>query len=258
LSFPSPWSAPSFYSTVKIGGRPIKATLVAIGGNKIEDEWNVQRPTGASGATNVFKGTKPAGPATLTFEAVAEDEFDDLREVYELLAPKVGSTTQIGGASTVGSPGSAAYGQQYAQGKSTASAATPTASDLLVQAQQALAQLQSGAAAPAVQASASSPVLLNPGPRPPTLSIENGYLNYVGINAISRASWEGPTPTETSSFRVVIGVVLQREPRKAAVGPASAQSPDNPGQRSIPLGEIQDPANAAKTANAAFAQAGAQ
>lgn len=265
MSFPNPWTSPDFYQRVSIGGRPIKASLVAIDGNAIEDEWDAQKPTGSSGATNVFKGTKPPGPVTLTFEAVSPDEFDDLRDVYELLAPKPGSGANGQGA-TAGSPGSAAYGQGFMQDRSPASSAVTTSpEDLLRQAQAALAAVQSGAnvAAQAAAAGTSSGATSkaaaapNPGPKPPTLSITNGYLGYLGITAISRKSWKGPTPTATNSYRVEIVVVSQREPVKAAVGAASPKTQDNPGQATIPLGEIQDPASSARAANAAMAQAGA-
>lgn len=258
MSYPNPWNSPRFFSTVKIGGREVMASLVEIDGIKIEDEWNEQRTTGTSGATNVFRGTKPAGPGKLIFEAVSPEEFDDLRELYELLAPKAGGGANGLGA-TAGSPGSAAYGQQFTQNRSTNSpTATTSADDLLRQAQQALAALQNGQAAPPVTATASTQVsALTPGPKPPTLSIENGYLNYVGINAISRKSWDGPKPTATNSYRVILEVVLQKEPRKAAVGAASPQTQDNPGQKALAFGEIQDPASSARDANRAAAQAGA-
>lgn len=261
MPFPNPWNNPDFFSRVKIGGRPILANLVAVNGNKIEDDWNEQRATGSNSATYVFRGTKPAGPAKLTFEAVSPEEFDDLRAVYEMLAPKAGYGTN-GNGSTQGSPGSAAYGRQFVRASSPNTPqvnASPSAEILLAQAQQALQALQSGAADPAVTATPSTPVsLLTPGPKPPTLSIENGYLNYVGMTAISRKSWEGPNCTPTNSFQVIIEVVPQREPTKAAVGPAAPKTPDNPGQGSIAFGEIQDPASSARDANAAAARAAAR
>jgi len=264
MSFPNPWDNREFFERVTIGGRPIKASLVKVSGCKIEDDWQVQRPLGSSGATNVFKGTKPAGPATLTFRIAGDtidalrDEWDDLRAVYEMLAPKPG-TSQAGQGNTTGSPGSAAYGKGYVhQSTNDNPAPTVTADDLLKQAQAALAQLQAGGPA-ASSATSAGPVasILSPGPKPPTLSIENGYLNYVGITAISRKSWEGPTPDETNGQIVNIEVVLQRAPVKAAVGAASPTAPSNPGQKSIAFGEIQGPQASALAFNKGAAGAGA-
>ena len=267
MSFPNPWDAPEFYQTVKIGGRPIKANLVEIDGISVEDDWTVQRPLGSSGATNVFKGTKPAGPCKLTFEAVSAEEFDDLRELFELMRPKPGQGAAGQGA-TVGSPGSAAYGKGYVNQSSNSNPApTVTADDLLKSAKAALAQLQAGGPA-AASPTAAGPIasILSPGPKPPTLSIENGYLNYHGITAISRKSWDGPKPTPTNSFRVVIEVVLQKAPIKAAVGAASTQAAAGVG-KTIALGEIQGaqaaaiagggPAASSQQFNKAAAQAGA-
>lgn len=258
MAFPNPWDAPEFYQTVKIGGRPIKASLVEIDGISVEDDWTVQRPLGSSGATNVFKGTKPAGPCKLTFEAVDVEEFDDLRDLYERMAPKPGSGAAGTGA-TKGQPGSAAYAKGYVNHSSNDNPApTETADDLLKSAQAALKQLAAGGPAAASPTSAA-PIasILSPGPKPPTLSIENGYLNYVGITAISRKSWDGPRPTPTNSFRVVVEVVLQKAPVKAAVGAASATSSNNPGQKTMPTGDIQGPAASSASFNKGAAAAGA-
>lgn len=272
MSFPNPFTNPEFYQQVIIGGHLIKATLKKVNGNKIEDEWQEQRPTGSSGATNVFKGTKPAGPAMLTFWAVDAAEVDDLREVFEMLAPKPG-TAQTGGGGTAGSQGSAAYGRTYTQASSASSptATAPiTAESLLSQAQAQLASVQSGTAASTgstgattASASAVGTPTQSPGPKPPTLSIKNGYLNYVGFTDCSRKSWEGPTWLEgNGAYEVNVELVLQKAPVKAAVGAASPKSPDNP-WAPIPRAEIQrkwstfwdDPAAAA---NAFAASIGAE
>lgn len=258
MSFPNPWDAPDLYQRCVIGGRSIKASLVEIDGISVEDDWQVQRPLGSSGATNVFKGTKPPGPCKLTFEAVSPDEFDDLRELYELLAPKPGMGAQ-GQGNTTGSPGSATYGKGYVHTSTNDNPRpTVTAEDLLKQAQASLAALQAGGSAATPTAAAPVASILSPGPKPPTLSIENGFLNYLGVTAISRKSWDGPKPTATNSYRVVLEVVLQKAPVKAAVGAASTQIQSNPGQKTIAFGEIQDPASSAKDANKAAAANGAR
>lgn len=264
MAFPNPWDNPDFFQRVKIGGRPIKANLTKINGNKVEDDWTVQRPLGQSGATNVFKGTKPAGPAVLTFLIAGDtreqfvEEWDDLRELYEMMAPKPGSGGAGTGA-TKGQPGSAAYAKGYVNHSSNDNPApTATAEDLLKSAQAALKQLAAGGPAAASPTSAG-PIasILSPGPKPPTLSIENGYLNYVGITAVSRKSWDGPRPTDTNGQEVDIEVVLQKAPVKAAVGAASATSSNNPAQKSMPTGDIQGPAASSASFNKGAAAAGA-
>jgi len=264
MSFPNPWDNREFFERVTIGGRPIKASLVKVNGCKIEDDWQVQRPLGSSGATNVFKGTKPAGPATLTFRIAGDtidalrDEWDDLRAVYEMLAPKPG-TSQAGQGNTTGSPGSAAYGKGYVhQSTNDNPAPTVTADDLLKQAQEEQGkQEEIEIRKVELDRKLAQDNMKSPGPKPPTLSIENGYLNYVGITAISRKSWEGPTPDETNGQIVNIEVVLQRAPVKAAVGAASPTAPSNPGQKSIAFGEIQGPQASALAFNKGAAGAGA-
>jgi hypothetical protein len=142
-----------------------------------------------------------------------------------------------------------------------------TADDLLKSAQAALKQLQAGGPA-AASPTAAGPIasILSPGPKPPTLSIENGYLNYHGITAISRKSWDGPKPTPTNSFRVVVEVVLQKAPIKAAVGAASTQSAPAKG-KTVAFGDVQGaqaaavagggPAASSQQFNKAAAAAGA-
>jgi hypothetical protein len=264
MSFPNPWDSPEFFQRVKIGGRLVKANLTEIDGNKIEHEWAVQRPLGSSGATNVYMGAKPAGPAELTFVIAGDsieqlrEEWDDMRALFEMIGPKPGSSNS-GQGNTTGSPGSAAYNKGYIhQSTNDNPAPTPTADDLLKQAQAALAQLQAGGPAAAAP-TAAGPVasILSPGPKPPTLSFENGYFNYVGITAISIQSWDGPKPTATNAQIVKVSCVLQKAPVKAAVGAASTQTPNNPGQKSIAFGEIQGPQAAAILANDAAAKGGA-
>lgn len=264
MAFPSPWENPEFWQNVKLGGRLIKAPLVAIDGVEIEDEWQEQKASGTSGATNVFKGTKSPAAPTLTFEAVGEDDFADLREIWDLLAPRAGSGGNGTGAGA--SPGTAAYGKQFTKATSAASSTTPTGSsldDLLAQAQSALAALQSGASSTSAtssgagssSSSSSTSATPNPGPKPPTLSIENGFVNYIGITAVSRKKWKGPYVTPTLSYRVDVTLVPQKEPARAAVGVAAPKSPDNPGVKTIAFGDIQGPAADASAVNSEIAGA---
>ncbi len=78
---PKPWQI------VTIGGRTLKAILVAVDGNEIEDEWKVQKGTNTNSATAVSQGTKLIESFGLTLEAPNAESFDDLRDLWTLLAP---------------------------------------------------------------------------------------------------------------------------------------------------------------------------
>lgn len=265
MAFPSPFTNPDYYQRVRIGGLLIaSADLVEVDGIKIEDEWSEQKPTGSSGATNVFKGTKPVAAVKLTFEAIDEDGFQELRAVWDLLAPKPGSGGN-GSGNTTGSPGSAAASYTKSTGSPGGS---QTAEQALAAAEKAFSAV--GATTTTSSSSSSGTGTIpgitggsttttatpNPGPKPPTLSVKNGYLNYIGVTAISRKSWEGPKVTATNSYRVIIEVVQQKDPTPAAVGASSPKALDpitGPGAL-LP----KDPASGAKDANSAAAQAGAQ
>lgn len=89
----NPFRNPQAYNRVRIGGRLIKAALVGLNGNKLEDEWNIQKGTNTSGATAAYRGVKLIEEITLTFEcatgdgSTAEEDYDDLDEVFRMIAP---------------------------------------------------------------------------------------------------------------------------------------------------------------------------
>lgn len=87
---PNPYRAPEEWTAVKLAGWKVPAVLVSINGVKIEDEWNVQRAIGTSGATTVWRGTKPTEDLKLTLEAPEAVRFDSLYELFRRLAPKNG------------------------------------------------------------------------------------------------------------------------------------------------------------------------
>lgn len=271
MSFPNPRDNPAYFQTVTVGGHLIKATLVAINGQKLEADWKEQRPTGNSGATNNFQGMKPAGPVKLTFRIAADasgglnvEHWDDLRQLFEELGPVPGAN--FGGSGTTqGSPGSAAYGKRYVQVSSpTSSKVSTSPEDLLKQATQALAAVQSGqstatttaASTTSSSASTSKTTTPNPGPKPPTKSISNGWINYVGITQVSLKVWDGPKPDGEGGAIVEIEFATQKDPTPAAVGKAAPKSPD--GSKQIAFGDIDGPAARAMLANKAAAQAGAE
>jgi hypothetical protein len=81
------------YNRVRIGGRLIKAALVAIDGNELLDDWNVQKGTNTSGATAAYRGVNLIEGVKLTFEcangdgSTAEQDYDDLSDLWDMLAP---------------------------------------------------------------------------------------------------------------------------------------------------------------------------
>lgn len=89
----NPFRNLSAYNRVRIGGRLIKAPLVAIDGNELEDEWNIQKGTNTSGATAAWRGVKLIESVKLTFECAtgdgttAEQDYEELMDVYDMIAP---------------------------------------------------------------------------------------------------------------------------------------------------------------------------
>jgi hypothetical protein len=211
---PNPFRDIGPWCEVLIGGNLIKASLTKINGVSTKDEWKKQKSKESSGSTKVFAGTTVGDPK-LTFTAVDEDEFDDLRDFWDLLAPKPGQ----GG---TGAPAAPTGGTQYtaaAQPRGEAVGSPPAAS----------ASTDTTSSADASSSSSSSSASKdNPGPRPPTVSIQNEILRWHGITSIARGEWEGPTPTETRGWEVVLTVVPQDPPKPAGAG---AMAPAKPGDK---------------------------
>jgi len=226
MAYPNPYDDVRPWNTIGFGGIPILPLLVKIGDVKVTDEWKAQKSKETSGQTWVFSGTTVAKPK-LTLEAPDKASFDDLRRLWDQLKPVPG---QGGGSST--SASSTAAAPTAAVG-SPASSSSQSAEQLLAQAQRALAALNNPTQPPAGgsasgSSTTSSAATSNPGPRPATISVQNEILAWHGITAIARGEWEGPTPTETNSWQVVLTVVPQEPPRPAGVGamaPAASSGP---------------------------------
>lgn len=90
---PNPFRDLQPYNRVAIGGRLLKALLVAIEGHELEDIWNVQKPSGGNHATAVYEGVKLFEAVKLTFECAdgdgftAAERYDDLSDVFDMLRP---------------------------------------------------------------------------------------------------------------------------------------------------------------------------
>ena len=90
-----PWTVIRFGS-----GAPIKAALTKINGVSTKHKWKEQKSKEKSGSVNVFSGTEWGHPE-LTFEAVDEEDFDDLRALWDLMKPvpgQGGTSSAAGGA----------------------------------------------------------------------------------------------------------------------------------------------------------------
>lgn len=69
--------------------------FVALDGNEIEDDWNVQKPTEKSGATAVWRGTKIVEGLVTTFEAPDEASFDGFASLWAMMAPGPGGMPNL-------------------------------------------------------------------------------------------------------------------------------------------------------------------
>lgn len=223
--FPNPLIAEEAdaYTRVILDGHEVMAALTAVNDNKIEDEWNEQRPIGQSGAVYVFKGTKPPSPIKCTFTMTTAEEFADMMEnVYPMLAPKPGlqgtgtAPAKPGDKFAIGAPAKADPSGGASGGTATTPATTPAAGS---------SSAGSGTSSSAAGVDASGfptagQATPNPGPKPPTVRIDNAYFALFGIAAVSRKSWDGPKETDTRGWTVDITFVPQKAPVPAGVGVA--------------------------------------
>lgn len=196
---PEPWY------TVTIGGLQLRCALTKIDGNKIEADWHEQKPTGKSGASYVFKGMKPAGPFKMTLEATEADDFTDLRALYEMMGP---APAQGGGGTAPNTTLPAATNKALGGGTAGGGAGLSA----------------TGGGSTSSTSATSTP---NPGPRPPTLSVENAFFAWHAITQISMKEWDGPKITATNSIEVVVTVIPSSPPTAAAVGTQGPKAADS-------------------------------
>jgi hypothetical protein len=218
---PTPWNQ------VRVAGILVLAVAVKFNGIKVEDKWKMQKSKSASGAVFSFNGTDPVGGESgfsIAFRITSRDEFDQLYDIYDALKP----VPVLGGGGGTGS--TASKGSQF----SNAAGSPPkpddaTAESLLAQAQAAMKALNSptpaaSSADPAAQQAAATAAQPNPGPRPPTVPIELGWLAFLGVFAVARQSWEFSS-LEEDNIEVTIGFVQDKPPTPAGVGAMAAPKP---------------------------------
>lgn len=150
------------YNRVRIGNHLVLADLVALNGNKLEDDWNIQKGTNTSGATAAYRGVKLIEEVVLTFHCAtgegqtAEQEYDDLDRVFLMIAP--------------------------------------------------------------------APRLGLAGPKPPTMKIENAFLERIGFTECNRRGW-WERFSDTNGILVDMMLIQYAPPKEAGAG---AQDPSKP------------------------------
>lgn len=200
--FPNYFRNRSPWLDIRFGGRLVKAALVEINGIATKDEWKKQKSKETSGQVNVFAGTTWSDPK-FTFEAVDAGDFDDLRRLWELLAPVPG----LGGTSLpAGVPSGYVSGGPVGSPPASNAAASGTVGVAV------------GGKTGSKDGWPGGPGIPDPGPRPPTVTVQYPPLAWHGITAVARASWEGPIFTATGSIRHIITFVAEKPPKLAGAG----------------------------------------
>ncbi len=216
-----------------------KVSLTKINGVSTKHEWKEQKSKETSGSVNTFSGTKYGHPK-LTFEAASEEDFDELSALFDRMkpVPGQGGTGSTGTPSpTLGTPASFAIGSAAGKGGATAPAAP-------------------GGGADAPEKPASSSSTPNPGPRPPTISVQYPSLARHGILACALEEWVDVGFTATNSYEVEITIIPDKPPTPAGAGamappaPGSQFSAGGGGGAGAPGGAGGDPVGKAAAAGA--------
>jgi hypothetical protein len=218
------------FNRVKIAGQLVLATAVKMNGIAIEAEWKKQKSKDASGAVFAFQGMNPVGGESgfsITFRITNSAEEAQLASLWDALKP----VPVLGSAAT----------------STTASTGTPTTSKVGSppapsggSAQQILADLQKSLAAvnnptPAATTSTADATTTttaasqsSPGPRPPTVPIELGWLARLGVFAGAMKKWsfdDLDSESHSDRYDVTIGFVANDPPKPAGTGAMAAAKP---------------------------------
>lgn len=87
---PNPYRDPYPWGTVIIGGVSL-GLVMAIDGHDKPEEWSIQKGTGSSGASTIWKGTKLAESIKITSQLWDEESFSHYYVVRDALRPKLGT-----------------------------------------------------------------------------------------------------------------------------------------------------------------------
>lgn len=218
---PVPWNQ------VRIAGILVSALAVAFDGIKIEHQWKKQKSKDSSGAVFSFNGSDPVGGESgfsITFRCVNRDDFAQMYDLYEALKP----VPVHGGGSSGSKVDQKALDDLLAIAKTPVPIGSPPfdAEKSLASMQAALASLNSPSpAASSVDAAADQTAATtpqpSPGPRPPTVPIELGWLAFLGVFAVALKSWSW-SRIEQDVIEVTIAFVQDKPPTPAGTGAMGA------------------------------------
>ena len=163
----NPYRSPEAFRVIKWGGVVYPPYLVAIDGVEVSEEWNVQKGTGTTGATTVWRGTKVVEGVVITLEAPDEKTFDGFEPLVEALkAPK--------------------------------------------------------------------------GKKPPTILVENGLLNNMGLDRVSLSKRKLYSTGKSLSWRMDIGLIQYFPSKVAPTGPQDpAKKPGDPEPKDAAEAEVK-------------------
>jgi hypothetical protein len=229
---PNPFVNRAPWTVIRFGGVIMRAALIAIDDVSTEDQWQEQASKETSGKVQVFQGTKK-GKFKAKYLCWNEDSYKAVQEHWEMLKP----VPTLGGGSGTSAPKAPTGGSQYmaaAQVKPGQVGGVPAPSKFDA--------IDTAASDTKDKSGGKS----NPGPKPPTISVEYPSLQRHGITAVARGKWTDVGFTETNGYVVDIEYVAQDPPKPAGTGalaPAQAAAGAQLAQKK-PDGSTPSPAAA--------------
>lgn len=87
----NPFDDPGPWGTVDIGGIRVPGVVRSIDGAERPDEWSVQKPTAATGAATIWRGTPLAEKIKIVTALTNRAAFDRYQDLRDTLRPKLGT-----------------------------------------------------------------------------------------------------------------------------------------------------------------------
>lgn len=223
-SWPLFFDDPTPFNRMRIAGLLVLATAVKFNGMAIEGTWKKQKSKDASGAVFAFQGMEPVGGEqgfSVTFRITNRTEEAQLESLWNALKP-------VPVAASAASPTKATSSTPTTKDVGAPPAAT--AENIIADLKKSLASLNSskpaGTESTADAATATSKAAEpSPGPRPPTVPIELGWLARLGAFAGAMKKWsfdDLDVESHPDRYDVTIAFVANDPPRAAGTGAMSA------------------------------------